>query len=268
MPILYVIAGPNGIGKTTSSYDLVPANIPIVNSDEIAKEARSAGIVSANTQEYSNQEANRLIKDQLEKRNSFAMETNLADDQTWKFLIETQKTGYDVHLIYLSTDKQEVLNSRIAERVILGDHYIRPDIVLQRYEASLSLLNHYFDKPVFLQLFDNTKSIELKAEVKQGEIVYLGEQLPEWITMNLGHHLKKELKQEAKQGRSFRELSTIDEVRKSYQQLKDKNEELKKVIKPNEPEIPKQALGLKQAQKDEQSEDQSQAHSHRQKPKM
>ena len=53
MPTIYVIAGPNGIGKTTSSYDLVPANTPIINSDEIAKEVRNAGIISLNTQEYS-----------------------------------------------------------------------------------------------------------------------------------------------------------------------------------------------------------------------
>ncbi|HXL55895.1 MAG TPA: hypothetical protein VN958_06550 [Chitinophagaceae bacterium] len=48
MAVLYVIAGPNGIGKTTSSYDLVPINTPIINSDEIAKEARNAGIISVN----------------------------------------------------------------------------------------------------------------------------------------------------------------------------------------------------------------------------
>ena len=46
MPTLYIIAGPNGIGKTTSSYDLVPANTPIVNSDEIAKEIRNAGLIN------------------------------------------------------------------------------------------------------------------------------------------------------------------------------------------------------------------------------
>jgi predicted ABC-type ATPase len=45
MPALYVIAGPNGIGKTTSSYDLVPSNTPIINSDEIAKEVRRAGLI-------------------------------------------------------------------------------------------------------------------------------------------------------------------------------------------------------------------------------
>lgn len=57
MPTLYIIAGPNGIGKTTSSFDLVPANTPIINSDEIAKEIRNAGLVNVNTQEYSNREA-------------------------------------------------------------------------------------------------------------------------------------------------------------------------------------------------------------------
>jgi len=51
MPTIYVIAGPNGIGKTTSSFDLLPKNVPLINSDEIAKEAREAGIISVNSQE-------------------------------------------------------------------------------------------------------------------------------------------------------------------------------------------------------------------------
>lgn len=102
MPTLYVIAGPNGIGKTTSCYDLVPANTPIINSDEIAKEVRIAGLLSVNAQEYSNQEAIRLMEEQRNQRNSFAIETNLADVDTWKFLREMQKTGYNLHIIYIS----------------------------------------------------------------------------------------------------------------------------------------------------------------------
>ncbi len=61
VPELYVIAGPNGIGKTTSAFDLIPANIPIINSDEIAAAIRDAGLLSTNTQEYSNRDANRLM---------------------------------------------------------------------------------------------------------------------------------------------------------------------------------------------------------------
>jgi predicted ABC-type ATPase len=90
-PHLYVIAGPNGIGKTTSSFDIVPSGISIINSDEIAAAVRASGIVNTNSQEYSNREATRLMNEHLEKRTSFAIETNLADVETWKFLIDAQK---------------------------------------------------------------------------------------------------------------------------------------------------------------------------------
>src|ERR1700761_501896 len=139
MPTLYVIAGPNGIGKTTSSFDFLPANIPVINSDEIAKEARAAGLITSNTQEYSNQEAARLVDEQINARNTFAIETNLADVETWKFLIKVQQLGYELHVKYYSTSQLKVLNDRIAIRVRLGDHFVRPDIVEQRYIDGLKL---------------------------------------------------------------------------------------------------------------------------------
>lgn len=81
MPTIYVIAGPNGIGKTTSSFDIFPGNVPTINSDEIAKEVRAAGLITSNTQEYSNQEASRLVDEQINNRNTFAIETNW---QMWR----------------------------------------------------------------------------------------------------------------------------------------------------------------------------------------
>ncbi|HEY4967062.1 MAG TPA: hypothetical protein VII28_11720, partial [Puia sp.] len=132
-PDLFVLAGPNGIGKTTSSFDIIPAQIPIINSDEIANAVRNSGIASLNTQEYSNREAIKLMNGYLEKRESFAIETNLADLDTWKFLLETQKRGFSINVIYLSTDSLELLNDRIEGRVLAGEHYIRPDIVEERY---------------------------------------------------------------------------------------------------------------------------------------
>jgi predicted ABC-type ATPase len=61
MPTIFVIAGPNGIGKTTSFYDFLPGNTPVINSDEIAKEARTKELIFSNTQEFSNREAARLV---------------------------------------------------------------------------------------------------------------------------------------------------------------------------------------------------------------
>jgi len=50
---------------------------------------------------------------------SFGFETNLCDVETWKSLLEIQKLGYQVNVIYISTSNLEVLSSRIENRVQL-----------------------------------------------------------------------------------------------------------------------------------------------------
>lgn len=220
MPTIYVIAGPNGIGKTTSSFDILPANTPVINSDEIAKVAREAGLITSNTQEYSNQEAARLVDEQINSRNTFAIETNLADTETWKFLIKVQQLGYELHVKYYSTDQLKVLNDRIAERVLLGDHFVRPDIVEERYISGLKLLDHYFDYPDVLELFDNTDSMLLAGEFRQGEPVMLAGSLPEWVIKYLGSHLKPR----SYSGNSPKDLNDIDAVRKAYKASIEKSE--------------------------------------------
>jgi len=221
MPILFVIAGPNGIGKTTSSYDLLPANTSIINSDEIAKEIRSTTISTINLQEYINQEAVRLMEELRSIQSSFAIETNLADVDTWKFVLNMQQTGYKLHVLFLSTNNLEILNSRIKERTLLGDHFVRPDIVEERYLSSLNLLNHYFEKADKLQLFDNSKSPELIAEITFGKIDYQIKTLPDWVTK----YLDKYFHPKSKTKKEFKDMS-IDEVRNIYQNQK-KNQNIK-----------------------------------------
>lgn len=132
--------------------------------------------------------------------------------------METQKTGYQIHLIYISTDSLEVLNSRIAERTLLGDHYVRPDIVRQRYEISLKLLNHYFSKPDRLQLFDNLKTMKLVGEFTHDHVLYLANTLPEWVTKYLKEHLQREPKVQ----KEIKDM-TIEEVRRLYKQQRKRN---------------------------------------------
>ena len=135
-----------------------------------------------------------------------------------KFLIKVQQLGYELNVKYISTDRLDLLNGRIAERVLLGDHFVRPDIVEQRYTAGLKLLEHYFDYPDILELFDNSKTMELVAECRKGQIVMVAEKLPEWVARFLGNHLR----QNSDQSISYQSMSDIDAVRKSYQALKGK----------------------------------------------
>jgi len=217
-PVLYVIAGPNGIGKTSSDYDFVPTNIPVINSDEIAAEIKRSGLSIVNTQEVANGKASELMDAYLSQKVSFGFETNLCDVETWKSLLEIQKLGYLIEVIYISTSDLEVLNSRIESRVQLGGHFVLPEVVRERYMAGLNLLNHYFDKPDKLQLFDNSASMELVAEIAKGQILHVAQELPEWILQYLGKRFVNEEQSEIK----ARDMNSVDEVRKRYLESKNK----------------------------------------------
>lgn len=223
VPILYVIAGPNGIGKTTSDFDLVPGNIPVINSDEIAAEIKRSGQSNINTQEIANGKATELMEGYLNQRSSLGFETNLCDVETWKFLLGIQTLGYQLHVIYISTSDLDVLNSRIETRVKLGGHFVLPEIVRERYLAGLNLLNYYFDKPDRLQLFDNSVTMELIAEISKGEVLHTALKLPDWIFQYLGKRFTKEVITEIKP----RDLNSIEEVRKRYLENRRKTGENK-----------------------------------------
>jgi predicted ABC-type ATPase len=214
-PVLYIIAGPNGIGKTTCAFDITPQNIPIISSDEIAKQVKAAELVKTNTQEYSNREAQLLLQQHMDKKATFAIETNLSDDETWKFLKGIKKWGYLLHLVYLCTDDLDLLNSRIYERSLRGEHFVRPDIVEERYFLSLKLLNHYFTIPDIIQLIDNSETLRPVALIKEGHLESVAEDLPAWFTKHL-----KAITAKPKESKSVKDLSSIDEVRKRYQQRK------------------------------------------------
>jgi len=74
------------------------------------------------------------------------------------------------------------------------------------------------DKPDKLQLFDNSEKTRLLIEINKGETILSSEALPEWITKYLGRLIRKDVSQEAK----IADLKDIDEVRKTYERLRNK----------------------------------------------
>ena len=76
MPELHVVAGPNGIGKTTIFKNLVPDGLDYINADLIAKiiKEKAGGL---NTQDIANREAAKIFYEEASRKESFAIETNL-----------------------------------------------------------------------------------------------------------------------------------------------------------------------------------------------
>ena len=139
----------------------------------------------------------------------------MADGETWKFLKGTKASGYKVHLAFLCTDNISTLHNRIAERVRRGEHFVRPDIVEERYPTSLKLLNHYLYLPDVVHLIDNSRLLLPIASKVDASYRLLQPQLPDWFTQHLAAHFSV-----SEERSSVKSLDSIEAVRKQYRKGK------------------------------------------------
>jgi predicted ABC-type ATPase len=140
-PTCWIIAGPNGSGKTTFALQYLPqvANCRIfVNADAIA-----AGL-SPLAPETALLAASRLflreIENHTQNRQSFAFETTLSGRSYLKLIDRLQVDGWQVELIYLALPNVAMSKMRVAERVIHGGHNIPQQDIERRFPRSLQNL--------------------------------------------------------------------------------------------------------------------------------
>lgn len=173
MKKLYIIAGPNGAGKTTASYYALPEIFDcneFVNADEIAR-----GISPFNPDEVAIK-AGRImlsrIHELLDSGRTFAVETTLSSNFYVKFIEKARNSGYEVILLFLKLNSEELAIERVATRVIEGGHNIPVKVIKRRYHSGLKLL---LNKYIYLVdqwiLADNSnEDIRFIAEGTKDEI--------------------------------------------------------------------------------------------------
>jgi predicted ABC-type ATPase len=137
-PKLYIIAGPNGSGKTTFARKFLPDYakcLEFVNVDLIA------GGLSPFDPERAALKAGRIMLEQihsLAKRGvDFGFETTLSGKTYAKLLQGMKKSGYLVHIFFLWIPNMELAVERIKLRVRNGGHSIPDEVVRRRFGRSL-----------------------------------------------------------------------------------------------------------------------------------
>lgn len=166
---LYIIAGCNGAGKTTASFNILPELLnckEFVNADEIARG------LSPFRPENVSLEAGRImltrIQELLKEKDDFAFETTLATKSFKNTIGTAQKLGYQVTLIFFWLDSEQLAIDRVKNRILEGGHSIPVDVIRRRYRAGLrNLFNIYLEKVDNALIFDNSNATpELIAEMK------------------------------------------------------------------------------------------------------
>ncbi len=110
-PNLYIIAGPNGSGKTTFVKRFLPSYVDclnFVNADLIA-----SGLAPFSP-EVAALKAGKLMLEEIEKYRSqkvdFAFETTLAGRSYLRLLREMKGEGYQIHLFFCGYDPRNWLS--------------------------------------------------------------------------------------------------------------------------------------------------------------
>jgi predicted ABC-type ATPase len=144
---MYIIAGCNGAGKTTASFNILPAILhckEYVNADEIAR-----GISPFQPEKVAFEAGRIMLKriDELLLTNEdFAFETTLATRSFHQLIDKAKKLKYDVILIYFWLESIELAEQRVKARVKSGGHNIPEDVIKRRYYRGIkNLFNLYHE---------------------------------------------------------------------------------------------------------------------------
>ena len=172
-PNVYIIAGPNGVGKTTFAREFLPHFADcknFINADLIA-----AG-VSPFSPDAAAFRAARLflieIDRAIERGHDFAFETTLSGRHHLNLIRNLRDHGSTVHFFFLWVRNAELALERVRDRVLKGGHNVPEAVVRRRYDRSLrNILTNSRAFADSWTLFDNSgDSPMILASATQGEL--------------------------------------------------------------------------------------------------
>lgn len=186
-PLLIVIAGPNGSGKTTITSEVLASewleDAVYINPDIVAQEKFG---------DWNSPEAVReaaLYCEQWRERclangESLIFETVMSAPDKIDFIRRAKQAGYFVRIFFISTANPTINAARIARRVMKGGHDVPIPKIISRYIKSIANCAEIAPEVDRLYVYDN--SIEdVKAQpifrLRDGDLgkLYV-ESVPEW----------------------------------------------------------------------------------------
>ena len=176
MPTLFVLAGPNGCGKSSLTATGLFESIETIDPDAIARNAESENPIAAG------REALRRRREALRAGRSFVVETTLAGRSILETIREARDAGYRIEVHYTCVDSLRDALDRIRTRVAQGGHDVPVEDARRRFDRSLKQLPEVIAWADQTHIYDNSKKEaphRRVAVIGQGR-VWTAVDLPDW----------------------------------------------------------------------------------------
>ena len=187
-PVMCIVAGPNGSGKTTTTEQLLlnewGADSLYINPDNIAREIfgdwNSADAVLKAAQKATQQ------RDQcLENGQDFVFETVFSSPEKMDFIRKAKDAGFFIRIFYVCTESPLININRIAQRYLNGGHEVPISKVISRYYSSLKNISKAIEIADRIYLYDNSienKEPRLILRTADGKIAKrYTDHIPDWV---------------------------------------------------------------------------------------
>lgn len=168
-PYLIILAGPNGVGKTTFARANLVEFIrsgAFLNADDLARDMRPEDVAAVAVG------AGRRLIDERQARlsagQSFCIETTLATRTLLRFVKQAQAAGFRTRLIFLFTPYPQLNELRVKQRVMAGGHNVDTATIHRRHRKGLESLADYWDTCDEAVLFDARTETPRETLVKDG----------------------------------------------------------------------------------------------------
>lgn len=143
-PQFWIVAGPNGVGKTTYAFRHIKAvsgSTRFVNLDEIARGL--SPLDPSMEQQRAARVALELTRSLIADQRSFSIETTLSGKTHLRTIEAAREAGFVVNLLYFLVASPDISLARIARRVSEGGHDVAEADVRRRFERSIANLPAY-----------------------------------------------------------------------------------------------------------------------------